>query len=872
MPAAPAAPDPADQELLRRGLLDGVVNGVAGVVDGVASDLASGISTVVGVLGGTTSSATTSSPTTAATTTAASPTPPQPATANPPVTIPQSTATSSNIVISPTNIPTNASVTSASSFSITATLAQGAGGGVGTDTTLPSSSTSGSACKQYGAECEQKANTSCVGTWFYNCSYPIAPPGLPSGACGNCLCNGNMLLDYISCSTIATSFSTSTKSKAVASSAVMQDLPKVEPKTPVESPTGSGTTMGSLQAPPSSALSAGPIAGIVAACLIVVAITIGAVVLRRRRSGSRSEPSPRKEKLLGIEDGADDDTSEEPAMPQYSAKDPSWMPVPSDVEGGLDSLSLPPLAITSSAHTATSLDRLFDHNRSASSASVTTPAGPITALNPFLDGAEVPQEQISEKPSPISPASGVGPDDSDRDVHGVPVVEVSGDGGVGGSTSEGDGAGPGVDAVGDGLVQAETAAWTEEQWMHWHYARQWHEWQLQQRQWQDQQRAYYAAKEEERKKKLAELPPGATPPEQAIPTLRQPRVYKPSPLSRAIRLSHISTVSASSSAASGSSSGGSSAAASAAAAARDSLSPSARSSIVDLSAGSVRAGGPQRANSINRRVSWESFASVAFGVGVTSPPGSASSAAFDGLARKGSGSSVASFASSSRRSVTGGGSGDWGVTLVATTPRWTAPADVAAARPPSSLLSPLSAGGGDRASTHFHTHVIPGYENQPPAAVVSITSVGPDGALITTQTVTLPAPLSDAAAAHDARFSLLEAAVDLRDGDGAEDDVVDDEREEVEEDEDEDDEVGVETWEGDVQGELHPQLQYTVRQAHRPSGAVTAAAGDVELAVAVGDHVVLWQVLDDGWCEGYSVETRRSGRFPLSCLVEAKAP
>ncbi|KAJ1543415.1 hypothetical protein HK405_009298, partial [Cladochytrium tenue] len=42
---------------------------------------------------------------------------------------------------------------------------------------------------------------------------------------------------------------------------------------------------------------------------------------------------------------------------------------------------------------------------------------------------------------------------------------------------------------------------------------------------------------------------------------------------------------------------------------------------------------------------------------------------------------------------------------------------------------------------------------------------------------------------------------------------------------------------------------------------------DDELVLEVGQHVVIWRVCRDGFCDGYCNETRRAGFFPLRCVV-----
>ncbi|KAI9331673.1 hypothetical protein DFJ73DRAFT_69093 [Zopfochytrium polystomum] len=802
-----------DPRLPRRGLLNGILDTVSSAVSPVVKGLHAALGDALdgdGVTPSPSSATTDSLPT-------SNSVPP----ASSPVTVADS--------VSPPNstVPTSPSTSTSGSGS---GIRMGSGGG---DSVSP--------CSSYGAKCETLAKQSCQGAWSWDCSYPTAPAGLPSGACGYCYCNSKPLLGYASCNSLDDLLSGGVNATASGSPTAVTKLDN--PTAPASTNNiNPATTLDSTAA---SHLPVGSVVGVVFSCLALATVIIGAVVYRRNtRTGSKTTRSDD-----AGEGGGSVMISASPKLEDAEDAIPSLRRLPKDAQFSpppvplFDKLELDigdPIAISSSKLSLRS-------ERTPSP----PPAASVSPDDPFQDGSHLAapsvysmSSSLSMSPLPEEPASV--PDHS----------------------------------------QVEYTVEQHWQWLHWQYARQWHEWQLQQRQWQDQQRAYYLAKEEERKQKLKETS-GKPEVNESLMAPRRPRVYKPSPLSKAIRASMISTVSRSSST-------------------RSMSTVSSRQGSFVASVIGAHPESPQLNSSYsNRRLSWESFASVAFG---TSNAG----ANADGPKRQNSFSSTGSRESLRRSSQPRNSTaavGEWGVTLVATTPRWTAPADIVGPltrsdssssttsttlphRSPSILST--DGGGETRTTSTLVRHVIPGYEDQPAAAIVSFTSVGADGSLVTTQTVTLPTVVGGGSggfepvagggggggrycASPDPRFSILAASVvasDLLDdsasagGDpfvdpppraarmsgassgrvpspvvGASDSLESDDPAAAAE-------------------ELQVQLQYPVRQGYLRSGRSD------ELEVAVGDHVVLWQVMDDGWCEGYSVELRMSGRFPLSCLME----
>ncbi|KAI8611526.1 hypothetical protein BC830DRAFT_1171829 [Chytriomyces sp. MP71] len=357
--------------------------------------------------------------------------------------------------------------------------------------------------------------------------------------------------------------------------------------------------------------------------------------------------------------------------------------------------------------------------------------------------------------------------------------------------------------------------WTlEEQWQWEQYqaAVQWHQWQLKQKEWQKQQREYYLAREEERKRAAAAE--AASNPEPPRPTkrgtLNVPGLKpdpKPSPLRFVVSNDTESLLSRSSSFKRGSG-----------ASFMDVASPTASSA---------------------RRVSFDPHGAFV---------GPAEAALVGSLSRSSTVRSKSVRSAGARSSI-----------VVATSPEWSAPTDLVRVggdgrrETISSRIEKLrdlgelpgvKAGVNDDGSVSTvltsSTFALDG-----DVSVLTLTSVGEDGKPVTTQILSTA---GSAGGSYDEGIGLPGPRVpslngSLLEGGGSmfsdpDDGLMDNE---------------------DMQ-EDDLQVKYNVVKAYMP-------AKEDELRLEVGDQVVVWQILEDGSCEGYNVGSRERGYFPVKSIL-----
>ncbi|KAJ3230284.1 hypothetical protein HDU81_004620 [Chytriomyces hyalinus] len=387
--------------------------------------------------------------------------------------------------------------------------------------------------------------------------------------------------------------------------------------------------------------------------------------------------------------------------------------------------------------------------------------------------------------------------------------------------------------------------WTlEEQWQWEQYqaAVQWHQWQLKQKEWQAQQREYYLAKEEERKRSalaLAESEHGAvaaTAAAAAIPIPTPPNAtgkgrrgtltlggggpganHRPSPLRFVVSGDTDSILSRTSSFKRG-------------------------SSIIDPSV----VGSP----TVNRRVS------------------------FDLTSMNGTVGPDMNFLSSISRSSTVRSksvksSGGRSSMIVATSPEWSAPTDlvrVGSHRSDGSKRETISSKiDGMRQSGVFGDVGATGGTNEDGStrtvltsttfalgddvSVLTLTSIGEDGMPVTTQILSATGS-SGRVGSFDDGYSVVDAGPRLTSINGS---LLDGEM---------GSHIFTEPDDADAEGDVDDDLQvkYQVLKAHVP-------LKDDELFLEVGDEVVVWQILEDGICEGYNVGKRERGYFPVRVIL-----
>ncbi|KAI8851187.1 hypothetical protein BC829DRAFT_387533 [Chytridium lagenaria] len=366
-------------------------------------------------------------------------------------------------------------------------------------------------------------------------------------------------------------------------------------------------------------------------------------------------------------------------------------------------------------------------------------------------------------------------------------------------------AAPAVDGEGD----APSAAWTPEmiwEWEQYQWAYQWHEWQMKQREWQSQVRQKYLEKEAKRLgNEQTKEPP--------VMKVKPPKVYKPSPLSRPISMSTIAST-------------------------RSSMFSERESVLLDGQVFTL-----ERSVGIDvhddEKLDTLSFMSRARSV-------SSKMSRTVSHSRSISDSSIQS-PSLSDNSLT---------VILVTSPEWAAPPDVvpcdtqtdrhfstlpsptrqrsvsskadvssfntssSSSRLSISSISSSATGTTFRASSFSLAN--PSIDSD--ISVLTISSIAPDGTHHSTQTATLCSPSVPLSSSPEPETypTLPPASVEITTPSVVE-------------------------------------QSYPVTVAHTP-------ADKDELELRVGELVVLWKIHDDGFCYGYSVNSRLSGLFPIECV------
>ncbi|KAJ3093280.1 hypothetical protein HDU96_002409 [Phlyctochytrium bullatum] len=387
------------------------------------------------------------------------------------------------------------------------------------------------------------------------------------------------------------------------------------------------------------------------------------------------------------------------------------------------------------------------------------------------------------------------------------------------------------------------------EWQQYQWALQWHEWQMKQRAWQNEVRNKFLEKEA---KRVAGLEPKV----ERVVKVKEPRTYRPSPLSRPISVASTATTvsepeteDAALAAAQASLSRSVKSTGDAGLQAGTSLD---RSDAVSVRSKSTTAGMPTRSLSVTSTAASSLAPSVAVLL-VTSPEWAApadvvpcnnaipadddatssstttslrrrtTSRAAPGATRRTSVSSVASAATVRASSFC--------------VPALGVPAPAPGEEDLSGLPAPTrSASMVSTASAEI--------------SVMNISSVAPDGTLLTTQTAVVGSTAPPAAPAVAPLRCSPEPEMPFPEMPFPE-----------------------MPFPAPPQAEADPvspgasgagaiEQVYPVTVAHR-------AARKDELDLAVGDAVVLWRIFEDGFCHGYDVERRVSGYFPIECVGPA---
>ncbi|KAI9340662.1 hypothetical protein DFJ73DRAFT_961637 [Zopfochytrium polystomum] len=788
-------------------------------------------------------------------------------------------------------------------------------------------------CQEYSSNCTTKvfSSANCM-SWSLTCALPSSPT-LPSGVCGNCLCDGQNLIDVLQCSILATFQTTRSPTSFSAATSTLPSSVVLSSSIPTRTSvaTESESTPTSQTEPPKQDQDAqparvGPVIGGVLGAAAVIGLVLFYWIYRKRSAAPQSDKTPAPSRSPeGVHLGGqniDEEALKFPLPALLSNRSPATL-----AKGGA---GVPP-------------DHVF-----------------LTA-SPFRDASTVstshnvmgayPEQSLVAEFAPEKMDSGIkmkGPLNRLKEAKSVAIdpalVAAAGSkqppfppgilGGPG-TPKEGQILDEGLtsDPLGENYDASDPSTWTSEQhwqWAQWQWAYQWHDWQVKQRQWQDQQRAHYAAREEERRKAIASGKLAVNNDNK----VKQPRQYKPSPLSRVSRFSVSTTTSESSQ------SRRVSFASSTSLPQRDSLRPLSRkssTSTLSSAAGSMSiiATSPEWSAPTDLTRSGSGKTRRSFTMSVKSTSSSSGYAPRRSRSGHSTPSATLSLSGSERRSSSGSSHGGQMAAILTASLSLanSLHADPAEAE---DLPSPLSLNSNSGISTSSSSFMCPLPGSDESVAVISITSTAPDGSVLTTQTITLPrgpnpsagslrvepgalSPSGERVAPQAPSFGTilwppdrsnaevpLIAAVEATLSSPVS--VTD---------------VSVQS---PVSSPRSPfssipaaedavvEMQYPVRRAHPlqhhlafvsmslravadnfsasdesllgPMAGSTDSGGqeaseaedsrrqrleeeDDELVLAIGQHVVVWRVFPDGFCEGYCVETRRAGFFPVRCLVSA---
>ncbi|KAJ1549042.1 hypothetical protein HK405_010772 [Cladochytrium tenue] len=819
-----------------------------------------------------------------------------------------------------------ASTTSSPASTGTSSAADGGGSSSGSKvvvetitatTTVVTGVGSGEICAEYSANCTAAVAATSAGcsSRSFLCSLPTAD-GLPSGECGYCLCNDANLIEVLQCDIIST-YSLSSSSSKSTDTALLSN----------STDTHSASTSATDGPPPGeeafgTTLQLGPMVGGIVVGVAVACFAIVAVVYMRRR---RRKPIPSTAWSSGaiFEDHGKDSSSPSPFASPSS-------PYNKDVRLSFVDIQAPPSALRKDG--GSDWGSLF---RSSPS-----PAQPLaeTGLR-VTDQGTNSLPRGSPSPAFIAREVQTSPDNIARNIQVETVSNSTEDAPPGAlvsnptlspspegeferplsmppSSSFNTGATSTAGGAGGALVLSQTAEssdgpsppaeWSQEQqwqWMQWQWAYQWHEWQISQRQWQDQQRAYYLAKEEERKKAASSASAGSST-ESAIMKHKLPRAYKPSPLSRVSRFSVSTANSDSSQSLSRRLSYESSASAQFVTTIRPPSRQSSVSTMSSVASMSIIATSPEWAAPADLTRSGSSIRGRK-PLSRSSSSNPSPSAAHPNHRRSRSltahssqgpppGSFTAMFTTKFGPNAAGGPTAE-PVGMSADIGHLAPPGVEAWALPPlpqasittssSSFMYPVSGNSDDAVS------------------VISITSTAPDGSMVTTQTISVPRPISptslNTGVASISSASLSPSILSPPAGAdfaGAAHGTHQSPRASLDSWPRQSMDSGGVTAGDPSDGGLqmpYPVLVAHPRELHRAvriraeavskgetpaydrndAGAAPVTDNndeddeDDELVLEVGHHVVIWRVCRDGFCDGYCSETRRAGFFPLRCVV-----
>ncbi|KAJ3242506.1 hypothetical protein HDU78_001378 [Chytriomyces hyalinus] len=705
-----------------------------------------------------------------------------------------------------------------------------------------------SQCTVFGSSCEAAARngkTGCNGSWSFRCfpSVASADPNAnyPTGICARCLCNGaTALIADLPCVTLPNSVNASATavvgvsgggSGAVSSSSSVSSIPpsassiqSVAPSSAF-SPNGNATNPIHGNGPPPNSDGSPSYAVplyITLTLLAVLSASVAVYFYMKRKASIKKERYGLTTLPRNISTGS---TAKVDGIPDtesalaFSSRTPS-----------------PHMETPSSANNiSSSLPRKGAFLRSMWTTTTTTttskPGKESTTTTVTISGAF----PAAKTPATAASISSVPETSTALTVNAVHTPYLPSDSFL-------------TPASNNAAIGANPNWTLEEQWQWEQYqaAVQWHQWQLKQKEWQAQQREYYLAKEEERKRSalaLTESEHGstaaATAAAAAIPIPTPPNAtgkgrrgtltlggggpganHRPSPLRFVVSGDTDSILSRTSSFKRG-------------------------SSIMDPTG----VGSP----TVNRRVS------------------------FDLTSMNGTVGPDMNFLSSISRSSTVRSksvksSGGRSSMIVATSPEWSAPTDLVRVGSHGSDGSVLSKRetisskiDGMRQSGVFGDVGATSGTNEDGStrtvltsttfalgddvSVLTLTSIGEDGMPVTTQILSATGS-SGRVGSFDDGYSVVDAGPRLTSINGS---LLDGEMGAN---------IFTEPDDGDAEGDVDDDLQvkYQVLKAHVP-------LKDDELFLEVGDEVVVWQILEDGICEGYNVGKRERGYFPVRVIL-----
>ncbi|KAI9330716.1 hypothetical protein BDR26DRAFT_871109 [Obelidium mucronatum] len=708
-----------------------------------------------------------------------------------------------------------------------------------TTTTNATTTLSLAACNQFGALCSSTAPGRCSGTWTFSCYPGVATSVFGGGVCARCLCNNaTALVADLKCVDESGGGAEGVVAGGGVASVSTTSSLVLEP-TASSINNSSNNNSNNTSSNNSYAM---PLY-ITLTLLAVLCAGIAVYCCMKRKAAKRD----REYKLHAHSPEARNYPQMPPSSPlSVSTKSISSHPDHQHKQGqghssALDASAsaagrkpLLPIWTTTTTTTTTSKDPKHPSDTTqtttvtiaafppASAAAVAQKLSPLQSNQLLQDSSETTTTTVIHTPylpsdSFLTPASQLG-------------------GGFGGNMSSSGG------------------ITLEEQWQFEQYqaAVQWHQWQLKQKEWQAEQRAYYLAKEEERKAKLLaeeqlqqqqqqhlQLPNSN---QQPILSDSRKRTlgllgYRPSPLRnmQVVRGDNESTLSRQ---------------------------------------------GSRSSNTIGGRLS-----SVFDTLGSGGPGTGGFHSTMNSISRS---STVRSAASKSLLST---GTNNRTSMIVATSPEWSAPTDLVRVGSVSSSRTRESArdeqldgllrstievdGSGLLSSSHAPNGSLvmtsTTFALGEDVSVVTMKSVGEDGSLITSQVLQVhySSPTAGAGAAspsgsfdshviaerksydpsivlsansrmYDEPVSATAAGDALSIGNSAASlNMIEFDPNEIEED---------------------MQMKYQVVKSHVP-------VRDDELALEVGDEVVVWRILEDGSCEGYCVGKKQRGFFPIKVVL-----